>query len=89
PPGNPQPEGGVLVGRLGPGEFLVTGLHARVSFELADEKSGLQAQYARVEEGTYVEGVWKFKRVWNGDQVDWGLNFTSAPQVLHVRMATY
>lgn len=89
PPGNPVPEGGVLVGRLGPDEFLVAGLHARVSLELRDPASGLQAQYARVEQGTYHDGAWKLLRVWNGDQVDWGLNFTSVPQVLHVRMATY
>lgn len=89
PPGNAVPEGGVLVGRLGRDEFLVTGLHARVSFELADARSGKQMQYARVEEGGYVDGVWRVLRVWNGDQVDWGLNFTSVPQVLHVRLATY
>ena len=88
-PGNAVPEGGVLVGRLGPDEFLVTGVHARVAFELADEKDGRQVQYARVEEGRYEQGSWKFLRVWNGDQVDWGLNFTSVPRVLHVRLATY
>ena len=89
PPGNPVPEGGVLVGRLGLNEFLVTGVHARVSFELADGNTGRQMQYARVEEGAYSHGAWKLRRVWNGDQVDWGLNFTSVPQVLHVRLATY
>jgi beta-galactosidase GanA len=89
PPGNGEPEGGVLVGQLGKDEFLVTGVHARVVFELADERGGRQMQYARVEEGRYEKGVWKFLRVWNGDQVDWGLNFTSVPQVLRVRLATY
>jgi beta-galactosidase GanA len=89
PPGNPVPDGGVLVGRLGPDEFLVAGVHARVSFELADAAGGLQAQYARVTQGSYADGQWKPMRVWNGDQVDWGLNFTSMAQVLHVRMATY
>jgi hypothetical protein len=34
-------------------------------------------------------GRWQPRRVWNGDQVDWGPNFTSIPQVLHVRLATY
>src|SRR6185437_10540607 len=72
-PGNRVPEGGVLIGKLGKDEFLVTGLHARVAFELADAKSGQQVQYVRVEEGSYVDGSWKFLRVWNGDQVDWGL----------------
>ena len=89
PPGNPLPEGGVLVGRLGPDEFLVTGVHARVAFVLADATGGLQAQYAQVEEGTYQNGQWRALRVWNGDQLDWGLNFTSVAQVLHVRLATY
>jgi len=89
PPGNPVAEGGVLVGRLGADEFLVTGVHARVSFELADERSSRQVQYVRVEEGSYVDGVWKPIRVWNGDQVDWGLNFTSIPHVLYVKLGTF
>lgn len=88
PPGNAEPEGGVLVGQIGKDEFLVTGVHARVAFELA-EPGHEQMQYARVEEGRYENGSWKFLRVWDGDQVDWGLNFTSVPQVLHVRLATY
>lgn len=88
PPGNPVPEGGVLIARLGPASYLVTGLHARVSFELA-HPGGRQTQYARVTQGVYEQGVWNFLRVWNGDQTDWGLNFTSIPQVLHVRLATY
>jgi beta-galactosidase GanA len=88
-PGNAAPEGGVLVGRLGKDEFLVTGVHARVAFELAQGRKGEQMQYARVEEGSYENGGWKVSRVWNGDQVDWGLNFTSVPQVLRVRLATY
>ncbi|MDE2447786.1 MAG: DUF5597 domain-containing protein, partial [Gammaproteobacteria bacterium] len=89
PAGNPVPEGGVLIGRLGPDEFLVAAVHARVSFELADAGSGRQVQYARVEEGSYEHGQWQSMRVWNGDQVDWGFNFTSMPQVLHVKLATY
>jgi hypothetical protein len=44
---------------------------------------------ARVEEGRYERGRWSFKRVWNGDQTDWGLNFAIAPQVLRVRLAEY
>jgi hypothetical protein len=44
----------------------------------------------RVEEGRYDDkGRWHFLRVWNGDQTDWGLNFTGQPQVLHVKLATY
>jgi beta-galactosidase GanA len=88
PTGNPTPSGGVLIAELGPDEYLVTGFHARVNFELA-EPGGRKPQYARVEEGHYDRGQWVFERVWNGDQIDWGLNFTSEPQVLRVRLATY
>jgi beta-galactosidase GanA len=88
-PGNPQPIGGALIGQLGEDEFLVTGFHTRVSFDVSDRADGRKMQYARVEEGTYSNGSWKFLRVWNGDQTDWGLNFTSLPQVLRVRLATY
>jgi hypothetical protein len=42
-----------------------------------------------VEEGTYVDGKWKLLRIWNGDQTDYGLNFKSLPQVLHVTLMTY
>lgn len=89
PVGNPQPIGGALIAELRPDEFLVTGFHARVDFTLADKASGDKRQFARVEEGTYEKGVWTFARVWNGDQTDWGLNFTSTPQLLRVRLATY
>ena len=84
-----KPDGGALIAQLGPSEFLVTGVHARVSFSLARPRRGARVQYARVVQGKYRGGVWKFIRVWNGDQTDWGLNFTALRQVLHVHLATY
>ena len=46
--------------------------------------------YERVEEGHYdASGKWVFERVWNGDQTDYGLNFTTLPQVLRVKLAAY
>ncbi len=89
PPGTEKPCGGALIARLGPDEYLVIALHARVSFELTDKKSKQHAMFDRVEEGRYVNGKWVFDRVWNGDQTDYGLNFTSESQVLRVKMATY
>jgi beta-galactosidase GanA len=86
PKGNPTPSGGVLIAQLAPDEFLVTGVHARVSLQSTREPA---KHLARVEEGVYREGAWKFLRVWNGDQIDWGLNFTAAPAVLRVRFAEY
>ena len=46
-------------------------------------------QFLRVEEGTYENGVFKFLRIWNGDETDWGLNFSAEPVVLRVSVATY
>ena len=88
PDGNPTPSGGVLIAELAPDEYLVTGLHARVNFE-STQKNGKHFMLARVEEGRYENGRWVFERVWNGDQTDYGLNFTSLPQILRVRLATY
>lgn len=84
-------DGGILVAQLGPDEFLLTGRNARISFapgEKLGKVGGLI--FARVEEGRYDEkGQWVFERVWNGDQTDYGLNFTTLPQLLKVRLATY
>ena len=88
PTGNAEPIGGALVAQLGDDEFLVTGSHCRVDFGLADA-AGKQREFLRVEEGMYDNGVFHPMRIWNGDQTDWGLNFTSAPQILRVRLATY
>lgn len=86
----PRPlDGGAIIARLGPNEFLVTGVHARVSFALAQRHSNEFMIFNRVVQGTYRYGTWKFMRIWNGDETDWGLNFTSRPQVLHVHLATY
>jgi len=89
PPGTEKPGGGVLIAQLGPNEFLVMGMHTRVSFELTDKKGKQQSLFNRVEEGHYENEKWVFERVWNGDQTDYGLNFTSQPQVLRVKLATY
>ena len=85
--GNPEPTGAALIVELAPDEFLVTGFHARVTIHPADED--VDMIYDRVEEGTYENGRWKFLRVWNGDQTDYGLNFSSAMQLLRVKLATY
>jgi beta-galactosidase GanA len=88
PTGNPTPSGSVLIAQLASDEFLVTGFRARVNFGWA-EHTDKRFMMARVEEGRYVNGSWVFERVWNGDQTDWGLNFSALPQVLRVRLATY
>lgn len=46
-------------------------------------------QFLRVEEGMYEDGAFKFLRILNGDQTDWGLNFSSEPADLGVSVSTY
>lgn len=84
-PGNAEPIGRVLVAQLGPNEYLVTGFHARIDFETA----GRHREFLRVEEGHYEDGKWQFLRIYNGDQTDYGLNFTDEPRVLRVTLHEY
>lgn len=89
PKGNDPPLGGVLIAQLGKNEYLVTGYHARVNFMPPKGHDGEHLLIEKVEEGRYEHGQWHFVREWNGDQTDYGLNFTSQPQVLRVKLATY
>jgi hypothetical protein len=89
PPGNPLVDGRVLVANLGPDEFLVTGIDARVTFKLSPSEKARQGEYVRVEEVRYENGNWRFIRIWNGDQTDWGLNFKHEACVLRIKLDTY
>jgi hypothetical protein len=66
-------------------QFLVAGMSARVDFRptAADERR----QFLKVEKGTYENGVFKFLRILNRDQIDYGLQFGSEPLVLRVSLA--
>ena len=85
--GNAEPTGRILVAQLKDNQFLVAGFHTRVDFRPAD--AGKFRQFLRVEEGVYENGAFKFLRIWNGDETDWGLNFGAEPLVLRVSLATY
>ena len=81
-----EPIGRALVAKLGENEFLVTGVFCRVDFKAVP---GGQRDFLRVEEGGYERGAWHPLYIWNGDETDWGLDFSSAPQALHVSLGTY
>ncbi|MDC8829211.1 DUF5597 domain-containing protein [Alteromonas gilva] len=90
PTGNHPASGGALIAKLGEDEYLITALRARVTLSPSSEIEQLPYMIERVEEGHFdADGNWVFERVWNGDQTDWGLNFTSQPHILKVKMATY
>ena len=89
PPGNPEPIGRALVAELGPDTFLVAGFFCRVDFRVRAAGSGKRREFLRAEEGSYDGTTFRPTRIWNGDQTDWGLNFSAEPQVLQVRVGTY
>ena len=86
PRGNAEPIGRALVAKTGENQFLVTGAFCRVDFTSA---AGGKRDFLRVEEGVFEKGVFRPSRIWNGDETDWGLDFSSAPQVLRVLLGTY
>jgi hypothetical protein len=86
PKGNAESIGRALIAKTGENEFLVTGAFCRVDFKPVP---GGQRDFLRVEEGGYENGTWHSFYIWNGDETDWGLDFSSAPQVLRVSLGTY
>jgi beta-galactosidase GanA len=89
PVGNTPSSGGALIAQLSDNEYLVTAHKARVEFKPSSELKDKKYMIDRIEEGHFENGKWIMERVWNGDQTDWGLNFTARTHVLKVKMASY
>lgn len=84
PAGTEQPGGGVAIAQISDDEFIVIGQRTRVRMEAAPGQSGFML---RTEQGRFdAKGRWVMERVWNGDQVDYGLNLPAEPVMLKVRM---
>jgi beta-galactosidase GanA len=81
--------GGAMIAEMGDDEYLVFAQNARIEFALSDAATANGVLFDRVEEGHFEAGEWLMDRVWNGDQTDYGLNFTARPRVLRVTLATY
>jgi hypothetical protein len=79
--------GGALVAQLKDNQFLVAGFYSRVDFRPTVPDK--HRRFLRVEEGSYENGVFQFRRLLNGDQTDGGLDFSSEPLVLRVSVTTY
>lgn len=82
-------EGRALVASLTPNEFLVAGIDCRVQFLAALHSAGKQMQLLRVEEGLYDGETWVPLRQWNGDETDYGLNFSGKGSLLRVKVGLY
>jgi hypothetical protein len=77
--------GRALIGELAPDELLVLGFDSRVRL-LSHDPEKKAAIYVRVEEGQFDSGVWKMKRLWNGDEIDFGLRLPPQGTVLKVKL---
>jgi hypothetical protein len=88
-PGTKDAHGAALVARLGPNEFLVTGVDASVIFHLPGKLPWMRSLIVTAEQGTYDNGVWKPIRLLNGDETDRGLNFHDKPEVVRVTMGRF
>jgi hypothetical protein len=90
PPGTNDAHGVALVAQLGKDEFLVTGIDASVSFHLPGRLPGIRMQILSAEEGSYDQGIWRAKRLWNGDETDRGLQFhADDPAVIRIRLGNF
>lgn len=90
PPGTKDAHGVALVAQLGPDEFLVTGIDASVSFHLPGKLPGMRMQILSAEEGSYENGAWKPRRLWNGDETDRGLQFYAEdPAVVRIKLGRF
>jgi hypothetical protein len=87
PAGNAEPTGRALVAQIGENQFLVAGYSCGVDFR--PSQADKQRQFMRVDEGTYENGVFKFIRILNGDETDWGLNLRAEPIALRVSLGVY
>jgi hypothetical protein len=81
--------GRVLIAPIATDEFLVIGIDAQVSFHRTVHPQTVQTQFLHVQEGHYEGMEWKGGRLWNGDEADSGLFFSSPGAVLHVKLGTY
>ncbi len=81
--------GRVLIAPIATNEFLVIGIDAQVSFHRTVHPQTVQTQFLHVQEGHYEGSDWKGGRLWNGDEADSGLFFSSPGAVLHVKLGTY
>jgi hypothetical protein len=83
------PTGRVLVGELGPDEFLIAGFDAALDFKPPMGSEFNNAQFILVEEGTYEKGDWKTTRERNGDMNTSGLRLPADGALIKVKLMRY
>jgi len=88
-PATPVPSGRVLVGQLGPDEFLIAGFDAALDFKPSMGSAFTGAQFLKVEEGRYEHGAWQPTALRVGNFTDGGLPLPPQGTLLRVHLMRY
>lgn len=84
---NPQTNGKMMIVQLSENKFVVMGTLSHITFNPTGKNADHAWQYAKVEEGNYVNGLFQLTRVLNGDETDWGgPRFDATPTVLQISL---
>lgn len=83
------PSGRVLVGQLGPDEFLIMGFDAALDFRPPMGSGYTGAQFLLAEEGLYENGIWKPTERLNGDFITSGLRLPSEGVTIRAKLIRY
>jgi len=88
-----EPTGRVLIGELGPDEFLVLGFDSTVQFRPVQGSDRTAAQFLLVEEGYYDrDGAWKVTDIGHTAQGDYDPPTVTLPArgaVIRAKLTTY
>jgi len=92
PSQSPAPTARVLVGELGPDEFLIIGFQAGVDFRPALGSGFTSAQFLQVEEGVYENGQWKttnIGRTYQGSYTPPSVSLPAQGAIYRVKLMRY
>jgi hypothetical protein len=88
-----EPSGRVLIGELGPDEFLILGFDSTVQFRPVQGSDRTAAQFLSVEEGYYDrDGAWKVTDIGHTAQGDYDPPTVTLPArgaVIRAKLTTY
>jgi hypothetical protein len=87
--GTAKKSGRVLIGQIGPEEFVIAGFDTTVSFRPRYGSASPRADFVSAEEGSYEGGEWKARRQLSGDEIFFGLRIPKNGAVVKVKLMKY
>jgi len=87
--GTAKKSGRVLIGQIGPAEFVVAGFDTTVNFRPRYGSAAPRADFVSAEEGYYEGGEWKARRQLSGDEIFFGLRMPTSGAVVKVKLMKY